>query len=273
MKDRYDVVIVGSGPAGLFAADVLRQRSELEVLIVEAGREVRRRRCPLDAHCVCPICHVIEGVGGAGAISDGKLTYSLGRGTQGEELFPASAVSLLGYIDDKMVRYGGEGKWVQCNGSACDLSTEHMKFSEYSLRHIGSDGIARALEVCRPLLRIGGYLVFTDAVWRRPDPPQDLKATFDLDYPAMGTVDDLLKTIKEGGFTVIEHFTLADEAWWDDFYTPMEERVQELRPTYASDPEATAALDEIGREPELHRRYHTFYAYEFFVTRLIGSVR
>jgi len=63
------------------------------------------------------------------------------------------------------------------------------------------------------------------------------------------------------------HFTLPDEAWWDDFYTPMEQRIEELRGTYATDTEALAVLDEISREPEVHRRYSDYYAYEFFVAR------
>jgi hypothetical protein len=60
---------------------------------------------------------------------------------------------------------------------------------------------------------------------------------------------------------------LPDEAWWDDFYTPMEARVRVLRSKYGGDVEGLAALDLIGREVELHRRYSDYYAYEFFAAR------
>lgn len=142
-----------------------------------------------------------------------------------------------------------------------------LVWSEGALYNIG---IPRALEVCRGLMRSEGYLVFTDAVWRRDDPPPEVRKAFDLDYPAMGRVADILKAIDDGGFTLIDHFTLSDEAWWDDFYTPMEHRIRQLQqqPRYADDPEAIAALAELAREPEMHRQYGDYYGYEFFVTRL-----
>ena len=88
-----------------------------------------------------------------------------------------------------------------------------------------------------------------------------------MDYPAMGTAADLLATIARSGVELVDRFTLPDEAWWDDFYTPMQERVRELRQVHGADPEALAVLEQIGTEPELHRRYSEYYAYELFVTR------
>jgi SAM-dependent methyltransferase len=138
-----------------------------------------------------------------------------------------------------------------------------LVWSEGALYNLGLD---RALAVCRSLLRPGGHLAFTEAVWRA-DPPPEVKASFDADYPAMGRVADALAAIDRGGFELLGHFTLPDEAWWDDFYAPMERRVDELRGRWAGDREALAALDEIAREPELHRRHSACYAYEFFVAR------
>jgi SAM-dependent methyltransferase len=140
----------------------------------------------------------------------------------------------------------------------------HLVWSEGALYSIG---LGNALRRCFALLRPGGYLAFTDAIWRRESPPPEVKASFDLDYPTMGSITDDLKTITDHGFDLIGHFTLPDEAWWDDFYTPMEQRIEELRVRYADDLEATAILDQLAAEPEMHRRYSDYYAYEFFVVR------
>jgi len=117
------------------------------------------------------------------------------------------------------------------------------------------------------LLRPGGYLAFTDAVWRKENPPLEVKASFDLDYPTMGWSDDIIATIHDGEFDLIGHFTLPDEAWWSDFYTPMETRIAELRGKYDGDSEAIAILDQIAEEPKMHRQYSSYYSYEFFVAR------
>jgi len=137
-------------------------------------------------------------------------------------------------------------------------------WSEGALYNIG---IENALRICHGLLRPLGHLVFTDAVWRKKNPPPEVKAGFDADYPAMGRVDDVLAVVANCGFELLGHFTMPDEAWWDDFYRPMEHRIQELRIKYAEDAEALGILDQIAQEPEMHRRYSEYYAYEFFILR------
>lgn len=142
-----------------------------------------------------------------------------------------------------------------------------LVWSEGALYNIG---IQNALRVCYRLLRPGGYLAFTDAVWRKENPPPEVKASFEDDYPTMGRVADVLAEIGRSGFSLIDHFSLPDEAWWDDFYTPMRHRIEELRSRCADDDEALAVLDQLAQEPEMHQRYSDYYAYEFFVARRVA---
>lgn len=144
------------------------------------------------------------------------------------------------------------------------LENFDLVWSEGALYNIG---IENALRICHALLRPGGYLAFTDAVWRKEDPPPEVKASFDMDYPTMGWENDVLAAMESCGFEHLGHFTLPDEAWWNDFYTPMQHRIEELRGRYAGDKEASTVLDQLAREPEMHRCYSEYYAYEFFVAR------
>jgi SAM-dependent methyltransferase len=139
-----------------------------------------------------------------------------------------------------------------------------LVWSEGALYNLG---IENALLICRGLLRPGGCLAFTDAVWLRDDPPPEVKESFDLDYPTMGKVSDVLAIIDRSGFSLNGHFTLPEEAWWEDFYTPMETRIEELRGRYGDDDEALAVLDQLAQEPAMHRRHSGCYAYEFFAAR------
>ncbi len=155
--------------------------------------------------------------------------------------------------------------------SAMVADMAHLELTPESFDLIWSEGalysigLGNALSVCHGPLRPGGYLAFTDAIWRKKSPPPEVKASFELDYPAMGWLDDDVAAIHDCGFEIVGHFTLPDEAWWDDFYTPMEARIMELRSKYASDLEALAILDQLAEEPMMHRYYSDFYAYEFFV--------
>jgi SAM-dependent methyltransferase len=137
-------------------------------------------------------------------------------------------------------------------------------WSEGALYNIG---IGNALSLYRGTLRSGGYMAFTEAIWRKENPPQAIKDSFDLDYPGMGRLSDVLAVIAGTGFTLIDHFTLPDGAWWDDFYTPMEHRIADLRSKYSADAEALEVLDQLVLEPGMHRKYSDYYAYEFIVVQ------
>jgi SAM-dependent methyltransferase len=157
------------------------------------------------------------------------------------------------------------------SASVADMSNAELPtagfdlvWSEGALYNLGLD---HAFRLCHRLLRRGGYLAFTEPVWRRDGAPPEVKATFDLDYPAMGGTEEVLSALERSGFEVRDRFTLPEEAWWEDFYTPMERRIEALRRQHAADAEALAILDQLGQEPEMHRRHAEYYDYEFFVAR------
>ncbi|MEL7667104.1 MAG: NAD(P)/FAD-dependent oxidoreductase, partial [Actinomycetota bacterium] len=75
--ERYDAIIVGAGPAGVFAAiELMEHRPGSRLLVLERGKPISERSCPArERSCVnCPTCAIMTGWGGAGAFSDGKLT-------------------------------------------------------------------------------------------------------------------------------------------------------------------------------------------------------
>ena len=143
-----------------------------------------------------------------------------------------------------------------------------LVWSEGALYKLGLDS---AIPMCARLLHPGGYLTFTDAVWRHKAPPSDVQELF-ADYPTMGTVADICALIKAKGLKLIDHFDLPDEAWWDDFYHPMEQQLETLQVTYANDPEALAILSQIAEEPQLHRQNAHHYGYTFFVAQRVSRL-
>jgi len=128
-------------------------------------------------------------------------------------------------------------------------------------------GLANAVQMCKRILCERGYLAFTEPVWLEEDIPAALRESFESDYPTMGSVGDALAILERSGLTVEGHFPLPGEAWLDEFYVPMEKRLIELRRAYEGNTPVLAALDQIAREPQMHRHHSHCYAYEFFVAR------
>lgn len=139
-----DVLIIGGGPAGLFAARELTLQGVKNVTIIDSGKDADVRECPLTEACNCTPCDILEGFGGSGGVSDGKMTFALDRGTQLEQIFKPEHAELLGYIDDVMINMGITGVRYE-PGSIPDGFAEGVpiEFNTYPLWHIGSDGVQK----------------------------------------------------------------------------------------------------------------------------------
>lgn len=148
MSEKVKTLIIGAGPAGLFCAEELLRKGHPadEIMIVDSGSSMRERQCPESPECNCEVCDILEGVGGAGGFSDGKMTISLGRGTQTEPIFQTEHEPILNWIDQKIVEYGGEGKYYEPIKEYAksdfhrEVESVGFKFDTYRLRHLGSDG-------------------------------------------------------------------------------------------------------------------------------------
>ncbi|MBX3730820.1 MAG: class I SAM-dependent methyltransferase [Candidatus Sumerlaeia bacterium] len=198
----------------------------------------------------------------------GKQTLQLAELLAGTIVAVDSHAPFIGSLRAKVAARGLADRVHPMVGDMSSLDLPPASFdlvwSEGALYCIGLEA---ALQVCFGLLRPGGYLAFTESVWRREDPPAEVKAMFESEYPTMGWAPDAVKAIRRSGFDLVGQFTLPDEAWWEDFYTPMEARIEELRRKYADDCEALAVVGLLAQEPAMHRAHSSWYAYEFLVAR------
>jgi len=155
---KYDVVIVGAGPAGIFSALELSDKSDLDIIMLEKGSDIDKRRCPASRGlgCInCNPCHLLSGWGGAGAFSDGKLTLSPSVGGWLDEYVgKESLLSLLEYVDkiysryaDSSVVYGYDIDEVERIEKQASLAG--LKLVRQKIRHLGTDNCRKALKKIR----------------------------------------------------------------------------------------------------------------------------
>ena len=198
----------------------------------------------------------------------GGQTLQLAELTQGSIIAVDQHSASIEKLSQKLVQLSLTDRIRAQVGDMAELTMAQSSFdliwSEGALYNIG---IPRALSICAGLLRKGGYLVFTDAVWCKANLPDSVKAIFESDYPTMGTVADLVTLIQSSPFELLNHFPLPPEAWWDDFYSPMEQIIEESRGKYADDRETLEILEQLALEPAAHRKNSDYYNYEFFIVR------
>ena len=122
---KYDIVIIGAGPGGIFSAYELAKKSKLKVAVLEEGAPLEQRHCPIDGKkiksCInCKTCSIMNGFGGAGAFSDGKynITNDFG-GTLHEYIGREKALELMHYVDDINVTHGGDNTSMYSTAGTC----------------------------------------------------------------------------------------------------------------------------------------------------------
>ena len=145
----YDVIIIGAGPGGIFAAyELMKEKPDCKVAVFEEGYSLEKRKCPIDGkkikNCInCKRCSIMCGFGGAGAFSDGKynITNDFG-GTLYEHIGKSQAIELMKYVDDINMEYGGQGtKLYSTAGTKFKKLCLQNKLNllDASVRHLGTD--------------------------------------------------------------------------------------------------------------------------------------
>jgi len=159
----FDVVIVGAGPAGLFAADTLAAAGKkLKILVIDKGNDISMRSCPAQTtRCLkCTPCNILCGVGGAGGLSDGKLNlrYDIG-GDLAEFVEKKQAEELVARVDRTFLKYGASSKLypppashlVEERATVCRL-----EFVPIPQRHVGSDTLPKVIAAFKAELEAKG---------------------------------------------------------------------------------------------------------------------
>lgn len=149
MEQKFDVVIIGAGPAGIFTAlELMRHAPETTVAIIDSGSEIKKRDCPArkTGKCVgCKPCNILHGWSGAGAFSDGKLSLSPEVGGRlAEYVGHSKAKELINYADSIYLECGAPTRVHGLNSTeveriAYECSKHDIALVTCPVRHLGTD--------------------------------------------------------------------------------------------------------------------------------------
>ena len=145
---KYDVAIVGAGPAGSFAAyELLEKKPGLSVIVLESGKDINQRSCPIaqgkSTRCIgCTPCSIMRGFGGAGAFSDGKYNFTTQfGGWLNEYLDDEEVMRLIYYVDEINQKNGAPSKVFTTEGSEIKkfALAYDLHLLDASVRHLGTE--------------------------------------------------------------------------------------------------------------------------------------
>ena len=164
--EKYDVIIVGAGPCGIYCAyELIKLRANLKVLLVDKGRDIYHRTCPIlegkikqcpkdiYGHSGCfPSCSMTSGFGGCGAFSDGKFNITSEFGGWMQEWLPSKTVlDLIKYVDSIQLAHGAPKEITNPNSKdVLDIERRGLavglKLLRSEVRHLGTEVNLKVLQ-------------------------------------------------------------------------------------------------------------------------------
>lgn len=148
----------------------------------------------------------------------------------------------------------------------CGLAAESLDlvWSEGAAFAVGFDV---ALDCWKGLLRPGGVLVVSECSWLTSTPSASALSFWRDAYPDMRTVGENISAADQRGFNFVHAEVLPDAAWEEEYYQPLEQRIQELQDETASDPHLRAVIAGVKAEIRTYRHHCDCYGYVFYVFR------
>jgi ubiquinone/menaquinone biosynthesis C-methylase UbiE len=131
-------------------------------------------------------------------------------------------------------------------------------------------GFEKGLTEWKPLLKAGGCVAVTNVTYLKNDIPDELRRFWEPAYPEIATVDKFLEKVERAGYKILNYFVLPEAAWMDEYYTPMETRLKDLRVKYVNNSEALGIIEESQREIDLYRNFSDCYGYVFYVMKSVS---
>lgn len=155
MNNKYDVAIIGAGPAGIYAAyELITRNPAAKVVMIEEGKDIYTRKCPIAEkkvqHCIkCTPCNIMRGFGGAGAYSDGKFNFTTQFGGWLIDYLPEEVlIHLIDYVDSINRQYGAPAEYFTTKNSKIrrEALAHDLHLLDAKVRHLGTENNLEILE-------------------------------------------------------------------------------------------------------------------------------
>jgi ubiquinone/menaquinone biosynthesis C-methylase UbiE len=152
-----------------------------------------------------------------------------------------------------------------------NCSMNEMAFEEHSFDIIWSEGaiyiigFEEGLKSWKRFVKPDGYIAVTEVSWLVDNPNNEILEYWDNAYPSMKTIEQNITIITNLGYKLINHFSLNESSWWNNYYNPLIDKLAILRQKYTDDMEAQGLIEEYDVEIEMYRKYSGSYGYVFYV--------
>lgn len=162
----------------------------------------------------------------------------------------------LGLANNVVTKVGDMAELAEPNESI------DLIWSEGAVYCIGFD---KALANWHPLLKSSGIIACTELSWLTENPSSEPASFWYTSYPDMRSTTENIHAAKRLGYVCMNNFVLPASCWWDEYYSPMQKRIDSLSSEAVHDHALACAIEEASKEISLYRKYGDQYGYVFYL--------
>jgi len=212
--------------------------------------------------------------------SDRKLKIAdIGCGSGGQTLTLAQKINchitavdlypeFLVELNEKSERLGLKEKIETLQKSMEDM---HFKREEFDI--IWSEGaiyiigFENGIRKWKPYLKVSGYLGVSEITWIANSRPKEIEDFWKQEYPEIDTASNKIKILENNGYSLVGYFYLNQDSWIENYYKPMEARVEAFLKRHNNSELACKVVEEYKSEINLYQKYKNYYSYGFYIAK------
>ncbi len=130
-------------------------------------------------------------------------------------------------------------------------------------------GFKNGIDKWKKFLKKDGYMVLTEITWLKKDLPEEIKNHWDTEYPEIDFAENKIKILEDNGFKMVDYFTLPENCWTDEYYTPLENGFDEFLERNNNSEETRQIVDEDKKEIELYKKYKDCFSYGVYIAKKV----
>lgn len=212
-------------------------------------------------------------------LNDESHIADLGCGTGGQTLLLAGAApgtitaidlfpQFIDMLNENAAKQGLQDRVKGITGSMDQLSFApgelDLIWSEGAIYNIGFE---RGVREWRTFLKTGGHLAVSELSYFRDDPPAELDAFWQAEYPDIDTVSNNLAKLEKAGYIPVATFLLPEECWTENFYLPQQAAQELFLKKYEGNTAAEDLIANQRHEAQIYDRFKSYYGYAFYIGR------
>jgi len=200
----------------------------------------------------------------------GAQTIDLAQNTNAK----ITAVDLFPEFLEKLNR-DAEKLGLQDRISTLEQSMEELSFSAEEFDIIWSEGaiyimgFEKGIKEWRKYLKTGGYIAVSEITWTTDSRPKEVEDHWNNEYPEIDTVSNKIKILEKNGYSPIAHFILPQNCWFDNYYSPIENRFSDFLERNKNSELANELVNMEKEEIKTFNKYMDYYSYGFYIAKKI----